>query len=115
MISCVIYACTYDMVQKQNWHNGLTFDYQIWASNDSNSTIWASIESKSTIDLRLLKVQTVGTRDDLTPGLQLGLEPTTQALEIQRFNHYAMERSNKESTSLCIYYQLSWLAWRKKN
>ena len=35
-----------------------------------------------------------GTRDDLTPGLQLGLEPSTQALEVQRFNHYAMERSN---------------------
>ena len=25
--------------------------------------------------------RTSGTRDDLTPGLQLGLEPTTQALE----------------------------------
>jgi len=59
--------------------------------------------------------RTSGTRGDFASGLQLGLEPTTQALEIQRFNHYAMERSNKESTSLCIYYQLSWLAWRKKN
>ena len=59
--------------------------------------------------------RTSGTIRDLADGLQLGLEPTTQALEVQRFNHYAMERSNKESTSLCIYYQLSWLAWRKKN
>ena len=44
--------------------------------------------------------RTSGTRDDLTPGLQLGLEPTTQALEVQRSNHYAMERSNRQSTSL---------------
>ena len=39
MISCVIYACVYDMVQTKNWHNGLTYRYQIWASIESNSTI----------------------------------------------------------------------------
>ena len=54
--------------------------------------------------------RTSGTIGDLAHGLQLGLEPTTQALEIQRFNHYAMERSNRLSTSLCIYYQLAWRA-----
>jgi len=51
--------------------------------------------------------RTSGTIRDLADGLQLGLEPTTQALEIQRFNHYAMERSNRLPTSLCIYYQLA--------
>ena len=93
MISCVVYACIYDMVQTKIWHNSLKTVTRSWPQ--SNPTIHRCQSTTSSNYRRPHPwTRTSGTRDDLTPGLQLGLEPTTQALEVQRFDHYAMERSN---------------------
>ena len=105
MISFCMISCMYDIIETKKLHNiHYTFINYRWShprsSNYRRPRPWT---------------RTSGTIRDLADGLQLGLEPTTQALEIQRFNHYAMERSNKQSNSLCIYYQPSWLARREKN
>ena len=105
MISFCMISCMYDIIETKKLHNiHYPFINYRWShprsSNYRRPRPWT---------------RTSGTIGDLAHGLQLGLEPTTQALEIQRFNHYAMERSNKQSNSLCIYYQPSWLARREKN
>ena len=57
MISCVIYACIYDMVQTKIWHNSLK---TVTRSGPQSFQL--------SIDVRVLQVQTIG---DLTHGLEL--------------------------------------------